>query len=232
MGWNSDTTWDLTFHSQEALGAFLAEVQAHAAQQRWPVGDLVEDMESGVAAAVELCGETDPDCVILDGLHLTANTWGKWYGDDILAMLARHADGTVDFPYNDEAQPFRLRLHAGQISRHDGQIIYPGDPGAMPLTEAQARAIVTAIQAGEVDALDLRVLVSDPGGWIEQSSTGVASQLRAAREHAPATGGAPAHLTQPATAPATAPASPAEAANRVLQRALATGAVREWRPGR
>jgi hypothetical protein len=197
MGWCADTDWDLTFHSTEAWVAFVDEVATHPriGGVRWiPPRDLPTVDTPHLVG--ELCAEQSE--MTLTNLRLRASTSGKWFEDEVLDVAAKYADGTVDFPNSEDGEPFQLRLAGGQISQVRGQIVYPGD--SHPLTEDQARAVVAAIQAGEVDAHDLRCLVADPRGWIAESSTGVATQLRSAQ---PARGPL---MTQPVTTVTTTPA--------------------------
>lgn len=183
MGWSSDTTIDLRFHDPAAWVAFVADIADDCRSQGRSVDLPTVDTPERI---IELCGEAGSEDITFDGVRLRGDTWGKWHGDLVLAVAANYADGHVDFTNNDDGQPFRLRLRDGEIRAFRGQISYPTDPvgqdsppRATPITDTEAKAIIAAIQSGQVDELDLRALIADPAGWIAESDCAAAHQLRA-----------------------------------------------------
>jgi hypothetical protein len=115
MGWYADTTWDITFHSQEAMDTFYAE---HGLDVTTPEALLAE------------CGEnSDINMALDEPLHIVGWTGGKWLSDadNMLHDLAKYADGTVEFDTQDD-ELYTWRLAEGKVAAFNGVIVYPADP--------------------------------------------------------------------------------------------------------
>lgn len=120
MGYFANATWDLTFHSEEAIHACAAEAGNTVAQlgdARHTVGDVV----AGFHAVSDLTW---------DGLRLSGTGGNKAYIEPAFyQLLASYASGTVDWHSVDDAplKLWRVRFTDGMAHEYRGEVVYPDD---------------------------------------------------------------------------------------------------------
>lgn len=154
MGWNGNTTWDLTFRPGHTVNELSAELQAnedfwsqwferpdamdHAMTIRQVLSQFGEDADF-VIDENSVKGWTggkandigpDPQIVERESYVTGEKHLYNQGGLGVYTIFAKHMDGTVDWD-SDEDGPWamRVRLADGAWTQYDGVMTYPGDPG-------------------------------------------------------------------------------------------------------
>jgi len=142
MGYYADTSWDVTFRSEEALKECRKEIVTEFGE---PWGQEDEGILDWIG---EFATEN------WEGLNLIGWTSGKYFHDanEVYPIVAKYADGEVEVNASDSGDGhWKYVLKDGAIKVHKGRIVY--DDALEPFKES-AKALQAAVDADDWTATD------------------------------------------------------------------------------